>query len=111
MYEDYLHLENIWTKGNAGLPLSRYLGCKFRLYQSDFADYVFYYDHCWPMVATEHTHADCAPSRMLTKKTKIIIPSRLTQQRKKPYKKSLYNHLHKCIANGIFKKKYVQPLC
>lgn len=86
MYEDYLHLENIWTKGNAGLPLSRYLGCKFRLYQSEYADYVFYYDHCWPMVATEHTHADCSPSRMLTKKNKIIIPSRLTQQRKKPYK-------------------------
>nr|UGV33856.1 MAG: ORF1 [TTV-like mini virus] len=86
LYEDFLHLENIWTKGNAGLPLVRYTGCKFKLYQTEDTDYVFTYENCWPMVDTQHTHADSAPSRMLQKLHKVIIPSRQTQQRKKPYK-------------------------
>lgn len=87
LYEDYLHLENIWTKGNAGLPLVRYTGCSFKLYQAEFCDYVFQYDICWPLVDTQHTHADSAPSRMLMKRNKIVMPSRLTQKRKKPYKR------------------------
>lgn len=86
LYEDFLHLENIWTKGNAGLPLVRYTGCKFKLYQTEETDYVFTYENCWPMVDTQHTHADSAPSRMLQKLHKVIVPSRLSQQRKKPYK-------------------------
>lgn len=86
LFEDYNHLENIWTKSNAGLPLVRYTGCKFKLYQAENADYVFTYDNCWPMVDTIHKHADSAPSRMIQKKHKITVPSRQTQKRKKPYK-------------------------
>nr|UGV36686.1 MAG: ORF1 [TTV-like mini virus] len=87
LYEEYLHLQNVWTKGNAGLPLVRYLGTQFKLYQSKETDYVFMYDNCWPMVDTIHTHADSAPFRMLQHKNKIVVPSRNTQNRKKPYKK------------------------
>nr|UGV42331.1 MAG: ORF1 [TTV-like mini virus] len=85
-YEDYLHLENLWTKGNAGLPLCRFLGCKFKLYQAENSDYVFYYDNCWPLVDTPHTHANSSPSRMLQRQHKIVVPSRQNQKRKKPYK-------------------------
>nr|UYM03289.1 MAG: ORF1 [Anelloviridae sp.] len=87
IFEDYQHLQCIWTKGNAGLPLVRYLGCQFTLYQSQDTDYVFVYDNCWPMVDTIHTHADSAPFRMLQKKHKVVIPSRNSSKRKKPYKK------------------------
>lgn len=87
LYEDYNHLENVWSNSNAGLPLIRYLGCKFQFYQTEETDYVVNYDNCWPMVDTPHKHADSAPFRMLMKKHKIIIPSRQTQRRKKPYKK------------------------
>nr|UGV39101.1 MAG: ORF1 [TTV-like mini virus] len=87
LFEDYEHLENVWTSSNVALPLVRYLGCTIRLYQSQATDYVFLYDNCWPMVDTPYTHADSCPIRMLMRKNKIIVPSRLTQNRKKPYKK------------------------
>lgn len=86
LFEDYSHLENIWTKSNAGLPLIRYRGCKFTFYQSEDTDYIVTYDNCWPMVDTPHKHADSAPFRMLMKHHKITIPSRQTKTRKKPYK-------------------------
>lgn len=86
LFEDYQHLQCIWSKSNAGLPLVRYLGGKIKLYQNESTDYVTVYDTCWPMVDTPHTHADSAPSRMLQKKHKTIVPSTNTQKRKKPYK-------------------------
>lgn len=87
MFEDWQHLQSLWTKSNAGLPLVRLLGFKFKFYQSKFDDYCVVYDNCYPMVDTPHTHADSAPGRMLQKQKKIIIPSRQTQTRKKPFKK------------------------
>ncbi len=70
LFEDYEHLENVWTSSNVALPLVRYLGCTIRLYQSQATDYVFLYDNCWPMVDTPFTHADSCPIRMLMRKTK-----------------------------------------
>nr|UGV38663.1 MAG: ORF1 [TTV-like mini virus] len=87
LFEDWQHLQNIWTKTNLGLPLVRYLGCQMKFYQSEDTDYIVVYDNCWPMVDTIDTHADSCPSRMLQRKNKITIPSRNTQKRKKPYKK------------------------
>lgn len=87
LYEDYDHLKNIWTQTNDSLPLVRYTGCSFKFYQTQDTDYIVTYDTCWPMVATPHTHADSSPSRMILKRHKIVIPSRNTKQRRKPYKK------------------------
>nr|UGV34595.1 MAG: ORF1 [TTV-like mini virus] len=87
LFEDWEHLENIWTKSNLGLPLVKYRGCILKLYQSYDTDYVAVYDRCWPMIDTELTHPNAAPSRMLQNKHKIVIPSRKTNPRKKPYKK------------------------
>nr|UGV34575.1 MAG: ORF1 [TTV-like mini virus] len=87
LYEDFNKLQNIWTTSNAGLPLVRYQGCSFKFYQTEDVDYLVIYDTCWPMVDTPYTHADSSPQSMFLKKRKITIPSRRTQQRKKPYKK------------------------
>ena len=87
LYEDFQHLENVWTVSNIGLPLVRYLGCQFKFYQSEETDYVVIFDRCWPMIDTPLTHADSAPSRVLSRKHHIVIPSRKTQKNKKPYKK------------------------
>lgn len=86
LFEDWQHLENIWTKGNAGLPLVRYTGCKFKLYQTENTDYVFSYDNCWPLVDTQYTHADSSPPRMLQKLHKVVVPSRKNQRKRRPYK-------------------------
>lgn len=87
LYEDYDHLKNIWTKSNAGLPLARFKGATFTLYQDEQTDYIFTYDSCWPMVDTPHTHADSSPFRMLQKRHKITVPSRQTKRLRKGYKK------------------------
>nr|UGV36619.1 MAG: ORF1 [TTV-like mini virus] len=87
LYEDYDHLQNIWTSSNAALPLVRYTGCTIKLFQSEETDYAFIYDRCWPMVDTPDTHADSSPSRMTQRYHKIVVPSRKTKYRKKPYKK------------------------
>nr|UGV39621.1 MAG: ORF1 [TTV-like mini virus] len=86
LFEDFEHLENIWTRSNAGLPLVQYQGVRLKFYQTEFTDYIVTYERCWPMVDTDLTHADLAPSRMIQKHHKITIPSRKTKHRRKPYK-------------------------
>lgn len=105
IYEDYQHLQCIWTKGNAGLPLVRYMGCKFTLYQSESTDYIFKYDNCWPMVDTVHTHADSAPFRMLQTKHKVVVPSTSTKRRKKPYKKIFVKPPAQMLNRWYFQKE------
>lgn len=87
LYDDFLKMQNVWTKTNCNLPLVRYRGCTMKFYQTNNFDYLVVYDICWPMVDTYLSHADSAPASMYLKKNKICIPSRQTQQRKKPYKK------------------------
>lgn len=87
LFEDYNHLQNVWTTSNAALPLVRYTGCTIKLFQSENTDYIFIYDRCWPMVDTPDTHADSSPSRMMQRLHKIVVPSRKSKQRRKPYKK------------------------
>lgn len=111
LYEDYDHLQNIWTTSNAGLPLFRYTGCSIKLFQSENTDYIFTYDTCWPMVDTPYTHADSSPSRMMLKRHKIVMPSRQTKQRRKPYKKIKIKPPHQMINKWYFQKDLCnQPL-
>lgn len=104
LFEDYSHLENIWTKSNAGLPLIRYKGCKFTFYQSEDTDYIVTYDNCWPMVDTPHKHADSAPFRMLMKHHKITVPSRQTKKLRKPYKTKYIKPPSQMINKWYFQK-------
>lgn len=105
LYEDYDHLNNIWTTSNAGMPLVRFLGGTIKLYQSLNTDYVAIFDSCWPMVDTPHTHADSSPSRMLTRKHKIVVPSKLTKNRKKPYKKFKFKPPTQMLNRWYFQKE------
>nr|UGV37711.1 MAG: ORF1 [TTV-like mini virus] len=86
-YEDYQHLQNIFTASNAGLPLVRILGFNLSFYQHDSVDYVVEIENCWPMVDTPLKHPNCQPARMLMSKKKIIVPSIQTKPLKKRKKK------------------------
>lgn len=87
LHEDWEHLQNIWTRSNVGMPLVKYRGVQFKFYQSHFTDYIVWYDTCWPMVDTELQHADLAPSRMIQKRHKIVVPAVTTKRKRRPYKK------------------------
>lgn len=87
IYEDYQHLQNIFTSSNAGLPLVRYKGVRLTFYQHQYTDYVVEVDNCWPMLDTPLKHPNSQPARMLMSKKKIIMPSIET----KPLKKEKIN--------------------
>nr|UGV36514.1 MAG: ORF1 [TTV-like mini virus] len=86
-FEDWEHLQNIFTASNAGLPLVRINGFKLVFYQHDYTDYVVEIDRCWPMLDTPLKHPNCQPSRMLMSKKKIIVPSIQTKPLKRRRKK------------------------
>nr|UGV37035.1 MAG: ORF1 [TTV-like mini virus] len=85
LYDDHQHCRNFWTHGNQDLPLVRYLGCTFKLYQSFDSDYVFTYQNNFPMVATVDTYCGTQPSMLMMTKHSKIVPSKLSEKRKKPY--------------------------
>lgn len=87
LWEDFQHLDNIWTASNAGLPLVRYRGVNLYFFQSAYIDYAVEINNCLPMLDGKYTHADIAPNRMILKRHTIKIPSIETKRLRKPYKK------------------------
>ena len=86
LYEEYQHCRNYWTHGNSDYPLVRYLGCKFKLYQSHSVDYVFSYNNTYPMIANMESYNATQPSMHMMNKRNRKVPSKITQpNRKKPY--------------------------
>lgn len=86
LFEQRQLVRNWWTKPNKDLPLVRYTGCKFKLYKSDNIDYVVVPFTCYPMIATENLYTSCQPSIQLMNSSRIIVPSKKTQPKGKPYK-------------------------
>nr|UGV37839.1 MAG: ORF1 [TTV-like mini virus] len=75
LYTEHEHLRNWWTQGNKGLPLARYLGCRFRFYKSLDTDYVVNVQLCPPFTDTEYLHLNAQPSRALMAHRPIIVPN------------------------------------
>lgn len=105
LYDDFLKMQNVWTKTNCYLPLARYKGCTMKFYQTNNIDYMVVYDTCWPMVDTYLSHADASPTSIFLKKNKICIPSRQTQPRKKPYKKVFIQPPSQMFNKWYFQKE------
>ena len=63
LYEDFQHLQNIWSQSNAGLPLVKYLGVSLTFYQHAYNDYVVEEDNCWPMLDTPLKHPNSQPNK------------------------------------------------
>ncbi len=81
-----MKVRNWWTKSNLNLPLCRFTGCKLKLYKSENVDYVCSYFNCYPMVDTLHLRNSCQPSIQLMNPDSIIVPSKRTQPKGRPYK-------------------------
>lgn len=85
LYQDHIYGHNIWTKTNTHYPLVRYLGCSLKFYQSQDIDYVVTYNTTWPLKSSLLMYNSMQPSIHLMQKQKIIVPSKQTQRRHKPY--------------------------
>ncbi len=92
LFEQRELLHNVWTTSNVGLPLVRYLGCKFKFYRTEDVDYIVYYTTCLPMLDNVYMHSNAQPSNMLMYKKKIIVKSKKT----KPFGK-------------LYVKKFIRP--
>nr|UGV38197.1 MAG: ORF1 [TTV-like mini virus] len=86
LYQEYQKLHNRWSRSNLGLPLTRYLGCKFKFWRSWDTDYIIHWQTCPPMTDTELLHLNAQPYMTQLTKNHLIIPN-LTRPpyTKKPY--------------------------
>nr|UGV37862.1 MAG: ORF1 [TTV-like mini virus] len=87
LYSDHIYARNIWTQTNVDLPLIRYRGVKITLYQSALTDYVFTFNNQLPMQSSLGMYNSMQPSIHMMARHAIIIPSKKTHTRKKPYTK------------------------
>nr|UGV36867.1 MAG: ORF1 [TTV-like mini virus] len=87
LWEQRELVHNYWTKSNIALPLVRYNGVKFTFYRQENVDYIVHWRHCYPMTDTEQEHTVAQPSNMYLLRNRLIIPSKKTKPRGKPYKK------------------------
>lgn len=85
LYSEHRYAHNIWTQTNNDLPLCRYTGCKFKLYQSEQTDYIFSYSTTLPLQSNMGMYNTMQPSIHGLLQHKILIPSRKTYPKKKPY--------------------------
>lgn len=85
LYQEHTQGHNIFTHTNKDLPLMRYKGCKLKFYQSQDIDYVVTYSNTWPLRSNMAMYNTMQPSIHLMQQNKIIVPSKNTQHRRKPY--------------------------
>ena len=85
LYVEHTMGHNIFTKTNQDYPLMRYKGCKIKFYQSQDTDYVCTYSTTWPLKSSMLMYNSMQPSIHLQQKNKIIVPSKQTLRRKRPY--------------------------
>nr|UGV34128.1 MAG: ORF1 [TTV-like mini virus] len=85
LYSEHRYAHNIWTKTNNDLPLCRYTGCSFKLYQSERTDYIFSFSNTLPLQSNMGMYNTLQPSIHGMLQHKILVPSRQTYRKKKPY--------------------------
>lgn len=86
-YDMHNRCRNWWTGSNVELPLCRYKGTYFKLYQCNSLDYVVRFQTQLPSNSGKLTYPSCQPHMMLMSENKVIVPSKQNEKRKKPYKK------------------------
>nr|UGV42411.1 MAG: ORF1 [TTV-like mini virus] len=105
LWEEHEKLHNWWTKSNKYLDLTRYQGVRFKFYRQPTVDYVVVYQRCYPMVDGKYSHASCQPQRLLLRKHKIIVGSKLTNPHKKPYVTKFIKPPQQLINKWFFTKE------
>lgn len=88
LYIEHIHGHNIFTKTNKPYQLVRYIGCKIKMYQSKDIDYIISYSNTWPLKSSLLMYNSMQPAIHALEKNKIIVPSKETQRRKRPYRKA-----------------------
>lgn len=90
LWDEYVKFRNWWTVSNDGLPLVKYMYCKFKFYRSPHTDYIVIPSLCPPFSVTRDDYLNTQPLRALMNKNKIIVPKLRENSRKKYIKRKFY---------------------
>ena len=74
LWDEYKAGRNWWTKGNADLPLARFIRCKVKFYRSTETDYLVTIQKTGPFEVTRDSYLSTQPSRHLMNHRAIIVP-------------------------------------
>nr|UGV36171.1 MAG: ORF1 [TTV-like mini virus] len=85
LYAEHRYAHNVWTRTNEHLPLCRYLGCKMIFYQSELTDYVVSFSNTLPLESNLGMYNTMQPSMHCMVQNKLLVPSRKTYPKRKPY--------------------------
>nr|UGV35004.1 MAG: ORF1 [TTV-like mini virus] len=86
LYSEFIKYRNFWTKGNQGLPLTRYTGATLKFYRSPHTDYIVTISTCPPFSVTKDMYFNTQPQRQLFEKRKILV-TQLISTTKRKFKK------------------------
>lgn len=85
LYDEYLAGRNWWTKGNAGLPLQRYILAKIKFYRSTTTDYIVTINRTPPFEVSLDSYLSTQPTRHLMNHNAFIVPKLGRGPNKKTY--------------------------
>nr|UGV36000.1 MAG: ORF1 [TTV-like mini virus] len=85
LYAEHEYCRNYWSYTNTDLPLCRYTGATIKLWQSKDADYIVTYSTQMPMQSSLEMYQSMQPSIHQMMPKHILVPSRQTYPKKKPY--------------------------
>nr|UGV37137.1 MAG: ORF1 [TTV-like mini virus] len=107
LWEEHQKCRNWWTKGNQGLPLTRYMGCKFKFFRDLYTSYAVHYSLCYPMLDAPLVHANSSPFHTILTKRRFIVPSMLHKPKGKRYIKKHFKPPSQLLNKWYFQ----QDLC
>lgn len=90
LYQQWLLYNNVWTKGNNGYDLVRYLGMTVWFFRHPQASFIVNYHLPPPFTVDRTTYTNTNPYRMLLQKHKFFIPSLARQPKGKRWVKKKF---------------------
>lgn len=85
LYEQWKLHRNKWSRANGLLDLVKYRGCTFKFWRHEYVDYLVSYSRNSPMTINEMTHMAAHPVNVLQSRHRVIVKSRQTKRRGRPY--------------------------
>nr|UHM27410.1 MAG: ORF1 [Torque teno midi virus] len=106
LYEDYKRHRNVWTKSNCEYDLCKYINTKLYFFPHPEVDFVLSYTRSYPMIVDENTYPSTHPLYLMLRKKKLVIPSKRTNPRGKPFYKLKIKPPRQSINKWYFQKPF-----
>lgn len=111
LFEQWEYWQNFWTASNKNYDLCRYTGAEFKFWRDPIFDYIVAYDINPPLTVAPLVYQSSHPERMLLRKHRVIVRSKLHAPRSRPYKRLKIRPPRTLCTKWFFQKDFSeQPL-